>query len=97
MKLAEAERICTEIETLANQLSESHGTEDAELLIRTCRFRSGQMHGRFGNVAEQLGRISDAARAFTKARIYPAEAEADLSRAMAQMRGALGIHRRFNG
>jgi len=83
----------SEIEKLAQALSDAPSVENAAVLRAKCRRFATLMRGRYGNVAEQLGRISEVARRFEKSRIDLTEARSDLQRAVARMDIAIDIHR----
>jgi hypothetical protein len=82
------------IENLARALADAATAENAKGLCGTCDHYRRQMQGRFGNVGEQLVRISDAARQFEKSRIDLTKARADLHQAVTRLNIAIGIHRR---
>lgn len=92
MKLDEVEAVCDQVQSLAKELSACGTKECAERLIAACGARL-RMRSRFGNVAEQLERVAEAAKVFTKAHVNLTTARADLSRAAARMPCALDIHR----
>jgi hypothetical protein len=93
MILEEVERACKRIAELAEDLMQSHSKADAMALQAMCRGYSNQMRGRFGNVGEQLARISDATSAYKKHRLKTEVAKSDLHQACTRMRMAIRIHR----
>ena len=94
MTLEEVEQAAAKIETLARVLADTPTPENAKSLRGTCDHYRSQMQGRFGNVGEQLVRISDAARLFEISRIDWTRARIDLHQAVTRMNGAIRIHRR---
>lgn len=94
MSLEEVEQAAAKIETLTRVLADTPTPENAKSLRGTCDHYRSQMQGRFGNVGEQLVRISDAARLFEISRIDWTRARIDLHQAVTRMNGAIRIHRR---
>lgn len=92
MTLEEVEEACKKITALAEALMQSRSKADAIALQTICRGRSNQMRGRFGNIGEQLARISDAASAYKKSNLNPETAESNLHQACTRMRMAIRIH-----
>lgn len=87
-----ASAACSEINDLARRLYEYGDRENAKKLRSRCGQISFEMRGRFGNVAEQLSRISSAARLFERQNVDLRKALAELERAVERMRIALSIH-----
>jgi len=92
MSLEKVEQAAAKIDNLARTLADAPTAENAKSLCDTCDHYRRQMQGRFGNVGEQLVRISDAARPFEKSRIDLTKE--DLHQAVTRMNIAIGIHRR---
>ena len=93
MSLEEVEQAAAKIENLAKALMDAPNAKDAKHLRDTCKHYNNQMRGLFGNVAEQLGRISTAARLYEKSRIDLNRAKLELHQAVTRMHQAIDIHR----
>jgi hypothetical protein len=93
MSLEEVEQAAAKIKNLARVLEEAPASENAKTLDGTCVSYRREMHGRFGNVGEQLVRISVAARLFKKSSIDLNTARDELHRAVGSMKIAIDLHR----
>jgi hypothetical protein len=97
MDSTDVEGLCAELEKFARRLLECPDAKSAKDLREQCRSVRAQMvaHPEFGNVAEQVSRISEAARLFEgRRRSATGETPKErLERALGQMHAALDHHR----
>lgn len=92
--LDELEKAYLQVKAFAAALLEFPNDERVRALQSKCSYYA-KIRGRFGNVAEQFGRVRDAAGVYKKATIDRAKADANLHQALERARMAIRIHRRF--
>jgi hypothetical protein len=92
MTFGEVEFFCREVRDMAEAAMASRSSHDAAAVRIRCRYLAGKLRGRFGNVAERLDRVADAAAHFATS-CDKQSAKTGLHEAVKRMRLAIDIHR----
>jgi hypothetical protein len=92
----ECDKLCNNVATLAEKVMQEQSAERAKELIAVCLETRRHLSAVFGNVAEKLGEVVEAATVYTKARVEIWSAEAALMRAIGKMELAVLLHRPSN-
>jgi len=90
--LEEVRAACTDLERLGQDLISSPSPQQADAIQSKCRQYKTRMRGRYGNVGEQLGRLSEAVAKYKTQRVDHDHASGEVLTVLERMRIALSLH-----